>query len=441
MIAVLASVGFTCSTRLTPGIMSRRYSVGVTVKFPSFGFARRALGHVLQRVLLTRWNGDVDFIFLRGRRNIGGGDGGLLVSRPKQDLAGIPPAGAPDVEPVTTSLDVVLDVEIPREEGATLGVLRGLRNVVPKEEVGESEVPPQNVDVIDVIDIGAEEGYIDPLSPVIVREQCIARAREVLGVKKQRDRGDRGDQGAAEDQRTIDVAQVLQLLRSQDDSISRKALQRLHVKWYHCETERLQSPLRAAGAPAKVCNLVPQVVHACQACRDWKRLGNSNTLTYSLAEICNEEVQLDLMFYRSMLQPTFGGEKGIPICHLIECCVRWSACTMAKFKSTTDLLDCISISWVTVIGSPEMLTLDGGSGMRAKEVDNWALYNQVTFKHKAPHQKLWLVARHNALIRSALQRVESQVIKESLVVSSVTVLGLVTFMQHSLTSINSHIPY
>ena len=43
--------------------------------------------------------------------------------------------------------------------------------------------------------------------------------------------------------------------------------------------------------------------------------------------------------------------------------------------------------------------------------------------------------------RSALQRAESQVVKESLAVSSVIVLGLVAIVHNALASINNHIPY
>ena len=89
----------------------------------------------------------------------------------------------------------------------------------------------------------------------------------------------------------------------------------------------------------------------------------------------------------------------------------------------------------------QTLTLDGETGMRGKDVDDWAMYNQITLKYKAPHQKAWLVERHNALIRAALQRAEAQVIKESLCISFTTVLGLVTFMHNALVCINNHTPY
>ena len=151
----------------------------------------------------------------------------------------------------------------------------------------------------DLVDLEDDEGSIDTLSPVTVREQRVARARQFLGLNKpKQDRGDQVDQAAAEDHRTTDVSKVLQLLRGSDDSVIRKALQRLHVKWYHRETERLQSIVRAVGVPAKACNLGPQVVQACQVCRPWKRPGQSNKLTYSLALAFDEEVQFDFVFYR-----------------------------------------------------------------------------------------------------------------------------------------------
>lgn len=82
--------------------------------------------------------------------------------------------------------------------------------------------------------------------------------------------------------------------------------------------------------------------------------------------------------------------------------------------------------------------MDGESCVRSKKVDHWATCNQVTFKYSAPHQKAWLVERHNALICSALQRAEVLVITESLCVSSITVLGLVEFMHKASVCISNH---
>ena len=58
--------------------------------------------------------------------------------------------------------------------------------------------------------------------------------------------------------------------------------------------------------------------------------------------------------------------------------------------------------------------------MRSTQVDDWAMFNQVKLKYKAPHQKAWLFGGHNALIRTTLQRAKTHVIKEPLCASFVT---------------------
>ena len=61
--------------------------------------------------------------------------------------------------------------------------------------------------------------------------------------------------------------------------------------------------------------------------------------------------------------------------------------------------------------------------MEGTDIDDWAIYIQVTINHKAPHQKVWLVERHHASIRNALQRCDAQAINESFCVSFQIVLG------------------
>ena len=73
--------------------------------------------------------------------------------------------------------------------------------------------------------------------------------------------------------------------------------------------------------------------------------------------------------------------------------------------------------------------------------DGWAMFSQTAMKHKALHQKAWLLEMHNAFIGSALQRAEAQVIKESLCTSFDTVLGLVAFMLDAPVPTNNHTPH
>lgn len=101
-----------------------------------------------------------------------------------------------------------------------------------------------------------EDGHDDPISPVNVREQRVAKARRVLGLKSQRSSGDQADQVATNEDRTTDVHKALQILHSREELVIGRALQRLHVNWYHCGTERRLSSFRPAGALARACYLV-----------------------------------------------------------------------------------------------------------------------------------------------------------------------------------------
>ena len=89
----------------------------------------------------------------------------------------------------------------------------------------------------------------------------------------------------------------------------------------------------------------------------------------------------------------------------------------------------------------KVLTLDQESSMRGKGVDDWAIANGITLHYKAPRQKAWLVERHNEILRQSLHRVESQILKESLVCSFKCVLAIVTFMHNSLIVIHDSSPY
>ena len=210
----------------------------------------------------------------------------------------------------TADGDFQLDGDVAQEcrvviEDDAVDVLRHFGNVVVSKgrNGGDScsKEPNAQLDIVDLIEEG-EVGYEDGLFPITVCEQRVAKARGIVCLNiPQHSIGDRVGHGAAEDHRTTHVVKVFRSLHHADEAAVRAALHRLHVKWHRCETERLQSLLRAAGAPPRACICVPPVAQACQCCRPWKRFGQSHKLTLSLAMSVDEEVQLDLMFYRSAL--------------------------------------------------------------------------------------------------------------------------------------------
>ena len=200
--------------------------------------------------------------------------------------------------------------------------------------------------------------------------------------------------------------QVLRALHRLNDSIAKKALQRLHIRWWHASIEQLTNVLKAAGAPPRAVNMIPAVVGACQVCRTWKRPSNRSILTSSLSTQFNEDVQFDLFFYESLLEPDKGRR---PVCHLIDTCLRWSSTMIARSKNEDDLTNAIGQCWANVFGPRQRLTLFEETGMRGRVAQDWAVQSLVTSAFKAPLQKAWPIDRHNELQRSALHRPEAQV--------------------------------
>eukprot|EP00973_Karenia_brevis_P044734 6194777-Karenia_brevis.AAC.1 len=60
-------------------------------------------------------------------------------------------------------------------------------------------------------------------------------------------------------------------LRSPDDNVIKRTLQRLHVRWYHATAQQMSQVLRASGVPNKAIEHVPDIVNGCMICRDWHR--------------------------------------------------------------------------------------------------------------------------------------------------------------------------
>ena len=214
-------------------------------------------------------------------------------------------------------------------------------------------------------------------------------------------------------------------------------MQRLHVRWWHASTEALTRTLRAAGAPAQALGEIAGVVQACMICRDWKTPGPKNITTFRLVLEFNEEVQFDLLFYHSLLEPTRGL---IGIAHLIDVCVRFSLAAVSS-KEEAALTATIGRIWISIFGPMTTLTLDEESGMRGQCAMDWASANGVHLRFKAPRQKAWIVERHNEVIRRSLHKTESQLVKEALNVPFEQALATVIFMKNALTVINSSTPY
>ena len=108
--------------------------------------------------------------------------------------------------------------------------------------------------------------------------------------------------------------------------------------------------------------MISSVVNACQVCRTWKRPSNANKLNISLSEHFNDDVQFDLMFYTSVLEPARGQ---LTIIHLCDAAVRYSRAGFTATKDEMNLTKAISDLWIAFFGPMQTVVLDEEGGMKA----------------------------------------------------------------------------
>ena len=142
--------------------------------------------------------------------------------------------------------------------------------------------------------------------------------------------------------------------------------------------------LRAAGVPAQAIGEVKDVVNACVVCRDWHRPGTHNVATFKISLAFNEEVEFDLMFYQSLVEPRRGR---LVIVHLVDCCIRWDVATVIANKEEDTILAAITMFWIAIFGPMGTLTLDEETGMRGRRAADWADAHNIQLRFKAPSRK------------------------------------------------------
>ena len=70
---------------------------------------------------------------------------------------------------------------------------------------------------------------------------------------------------------SFSLGRALKLLHSLNQGVVRRTLRRLHVRFLHMSTKRMQELLRHAGAPQSAIKTVPEIVETCRVCRMWTR--------------------------------------------------------------------------------------------------------------------------------------------------------------------------
>eukprot|EP00439_Symbiodinium_sp_Y106_P057262 s2270_g8.t1 len=233
---------------------------------------------------------------------------------------------------------------------------------------------------------------------------------------------------------TFDVQATMRGLRHGSEADRRRLLRKLHIRWWHCSTDRMQRLLKTAGLPKEILDLVPEITDTCRVCRHWARPSPDAKPTSRLVIGFNLEIEGDLMFVR---------HKGKSNIILVLVCrgVRWTSATCVPDRQTSTLLMAIDSQWVSIFGAPQILLFDGETGLDDDESTTYFQLKGIVKRTAAPQQHTRIVDRKIAVLRDTLHKLGTQLQEEGLEIPFPRILGDAVLALNSLTSINGCSPY
>ncbi|CAJ1367944.1 unnamed protein product, partial [Effrenium voratum] len=207
-------------------------------------------------------------------------------------------------------------------------------------------------------------------------------------------------------------------------------LRRLHIRWYHPGAARMKALLQAAGVTREVINLVQDVTDTCRICRAWSRPGPRSMTTTTLRTRFNEEVQIDLLFYRQYI-----------ILHMLDVCTRWTVASLMRARDSDEITKHMQTKWFGLFGPPTLIVCDQEGGLTTEGVGAWLERRGVALKLRAPGQHAQMVERHHEVLRQQLHKLEAQATDDGLRVGFEEVLSEAVFVKNILTTVGNHTPF
>ena len=233
---------------------------------------------------------------------------------------------------------------------------------------------------------------------------------------------------------SFDVQSSIRGLRHGTEAARRQILRKLHLRWWHCSTDKMCRFLRAAGLGKDILELVPAIQDTCRVCRHWARPSADAKATCRMVIGFNIEVEGDLMFYRHQ------GQQQI-ILVLADRGVRWITTSLVADRQTATLLTALDVSWVSVFGPMQVLVFDGETGLDDDESTTFFQLRGITKRTAAPRQHTRIVDRKIQVLRDSVHKIASQLSEEGLQVPFRRILAETTFALNALSSVNGLSPY
>ena len=227
-----------------------------------------------------------------------------------------------------------------------------------------------------------------------------------------------------------DLGFALQQLRSIRIGIVRRTLRKLHIRWYHASSKKMQTLLQAAGVSPDVLCLVPSIVDTCDICRSWQRVGPRSVASTRLPEAFNKEVQMDLLFYKTHI-----------ILHCIDACTRWTSVHMLPNREPSSIVDGFAACWLRLFGPPATVLSDQEGGLISDLACEWFDRRGIQLTLRAREQHAGMVERHHEILRRQLHLLEGQASSEGLAVPFTAVLAEAVFAKNAMFQCGNVSPY
>lgn len=213
-----------------------------------------------------------------------------------------------------------------------------------------------------------------------------------------------------------DLRFALQQLRSIREGVVRRTWRKLHLRWYHAGSRKMQVLLEAAGVSPHILAMIPSIIDTCDKCAHWQRPGPRSVASTRLPETFNKEVQIDLLFYKTHV-----------ILHCIDACTRWTAVSLLANREPSSIIDGFAACWVRLFGPPTTVLSDQEGGLITDTFGDWLDRRGIQVEFRARGQHCGMVERHNEILRRQLHVLEDQSNAEGLAVPFTTVVSEAVF--------------
>ena len=228
----------------------------------------------------------------------------------------------------------------------------------------------------------------------------------------------------------FDLGAALQALRSVREGVVRRALRRLHLRWYHCSAAKMRALLSAAGTSREVLALVSEVVDTCAVCRAWQRPGIKAVTSSNWPEAMNMIAQCDLLFYKDYV-----------LFHMVDMTTRWTAAEVIPNRTADSILAAMDNCWIRFFGPPQTLMSDQEGALATDYAAEQMSRRGINLQLVAKEQHCGVVERHNELLRRQLHLIDTQAQNEGLPIGINTLIGEAIYAKNILFTVGNTTPH